>query len=92
MLLSYAVIKYSLSPDASKNRYVQIIHLKSLVGNKCTKDSMKFIDILKKSTLGADTKIWIKGLKCGRKATQELQAHYDDTPQVAQGKKLLDTT
>ena len=42
-----------------------------------TRDSRKLLDIINKLTLGTEAETWIKGLKCGRKAMQELQAHYD---------------
>ena len=39
----------------------------------------KVLDIIKKPTLGPDTETWIKGIKCGRKAMQEPQDHYEGT-------------
>ena len=62
-----------------KNRYVQIIYQSSLVGNMFTRDSRKFINTIKELTLGTDSETRIKGLKCGRKAMQELQYHNDGT-------------
>ena len=45
--LSYVIRKYTLSPEDSKNRDVQIIYQKSLVGNMFTRDSKKVLDVLK---------------------------------------------
>ena len=53
-----------------------------------TRDSRKVIGILKELTLVNDAETWIKCLKCVRKAMQELQAHYDGTPEGAQRKKV----
>ena len=53
-----------------------------------TKDSRKVIGILKKLTLGTDADTWIQGLKCGRKAMQELQVHYDSTSKWARRKQV----
>ena len=39
------------------------------------RDSKKVLYILKELTIGTDAETWIKGLKCGRDYTQELQAH-----------------
>ena len=64
--LSYVIRKDSSSPKDSENRYVQIIYKASLVWNMFTRDSGKVLDILKELTLGTDSEIWIKGLKCGR--------------------------
>ena len=44
-----------------------------------TRDSRKVLDILKELTHRTDAETWIKGLKYGREAMQELQAHYDGT-------------
>ena len=41
-----------------------------------TRYSRKVLNILKELTLGTDAETFIKGLKCGRKAMQELQSHY----------------
>ena len=43
------------------------------------RDSRKVLYIHKELTLGTEAETWIKGLKCVRKAMQELQAHYDGT-------------
>ena len=53
-----------------------------------TKDSRKVLDILKELTLGTDAETWIKGLKCDRKAIQELQAHHDSKPEGALRKQV----
>ena len=79
MPLSYVIRKYMVSPEDSEKRDVQIFYQEILVGNMFTKYSRKVLDILKELTLGADTEIWIKGLKFGRKAMQELQYHYYGT-------------
>ena len=78
--LSYVIRKDMSIPEDSENRDVQIIYQASLVGNMFTRDSRKVLDILKEMTLGTNDETWIKGLKCGRKAMQELQAHYDLLP------------
>ena len=52
------------------------------------RDSRKVVDILKELTLGTDAETWIKGLKCVRKAMQELQAHYDGTSEGARRKQV----
>ena len=39
-------------------------------------------------TLGNDAETWIKGLKCGIKAMQGFQAHYDGTSEVARRKQV----
>ena len=67
---------------------MQIIYQASLVRNMFTRDPRKVLDILKELTLGNDAEIWIKGLKCGRKAMQELQALYDGTSQGTRRKKV----
>ena len=53
-----------------------------------TRDSRQVIDILKELTLGTDDETWIKGIKCGRKAMQELQAHYYGTSEGARRKQV----
>ena len=88
MHLSYIIRKYTSSPKDRKNRDVQIIYQESLVGNMFTRDSRKVIDILKELTLGTDANIWIKGIKCGRKAIQGLQAHYNGTSEGARRKQV----
>ena len=65
-----------------------VIYQASLVGDIFTRDSSKVIDILKELTIGTDAETWIKGLKCGRKAIQELQAHYDGTSEGARRKQV----
>ena len=74
MPLSYAIKKYMSSPKNIENRDVRIIYQASLVGNMFTRDSSKVIDIIKELTIGTDTETWNKGIKCGRKAMQELQS------------------
>ena len=66
-------------PKDSENRDVQIIYQASIVGNMFIRDSRKVFEILKELNLGTDAETWVKGLKCRRKAIQELQAHYDGT-------------
>ena len=53
-----------------------------------TRDSRKVIDILKELTLGTDSETRIKGIKCVRKAMQELQYHYDGTSEGVHKKKV----
>ena len=75
MPLSYVIRKDTPSTEDSENRDVLIIYHASLVGNMFTRDSRKVIDILKELTLGNDAETYIKGLKCGIKAMQELKSH-----------------
>ena len=77
--LSYVIRKDRSSPEDSEKRDVQIIYQASLVGNMFTRDSSKVLGILKELTPGTDSETWIEGLKCNRKAMQELQAHYGIT-------------
>ena len=88
MPLSYVIRKDTQIPDDNKNRYVQIIHKVSIYENIFTRDSRKVLDIIKELTLGNDAETWIKGLKCGRKAMQDLQAHYDGTSGGARRKHV----
>ena len=67
---------------------MQITHQASIVGNIFIRDSSKVIDVLKELTLGNQSKTLIKGIKCGRKSTQEIKAHYDGTSEGARRKKL----
>ena len=53
-----------------------------------TRASSKVIDILKELTLGNNAETWIKCIKYGRKAMQELQAHYDGTSEEAWRKQV----
>ena len=53
-----------------------------------TRDLGRVLDILKELNLQTDAATWIKCLKCGRKAMQELQAHYDSTSEVAWRKQV----
>ena len=68
----YVIRKGKSSPEDSENRDKHIIYQASVVGNMFTRYSRKVLDILKEPTLGTDAETWIKGLKCGRKAIQEL--------------------
>ena len=68
---------------------MQIIHREGLVVNMFVRDSRKVIDILKELTFDTDSKTWIKGIKCGIKATQDLQDHYDGISEGILRKKLL---
>ena len=52
------------------------------------RNSRKCIDILKELTLGVDAETWIKGLQCGRKSMQELQANYYGTLESSQREKI----
>ena len=56
-----------------------------------TRDSRKVLGITKELTLGTDSETWINGIKCWRKAMQELQAHYDGTPEGAQRNQISRT-
>ena len=84
--LSYIIRKDTTSPEDSENRDVQIIYQASIVRNMFIRDSTKVLDILKEITLGTDADTWIKGLKYGRNAMQELQAHYDVTTEGSRSK------
>ena len=86
MPLSYIIRKYTPIPKDSENRDVQIIYQASLVGNIFIRYSRKVLDILKELTLGTDADTWIKGLKYGRNAMQELQAYYDGTSEGSRRK------
>ena len=72
----YVVRKDIPSPGDSKNRDVQIIHQKSLVGKVFTRDSSKDLNILKEPAIGKDSKTWIKVPKCDIKSMSEIQYHY----------------
>ena len=67
---------------------MQIIHQASIFRNIFIKDSRKVFNILKELALRTDEKTWIKGLKCGRNSTQELQDYYDGTSEGAQMKQV----
>ena len=86
--LSYVIRKDMSNPGDSESRDVQIIYQESLVRNMFTIDSRKVLDIIKEMNLGTDAETWIKGLKCVRKAMQELQAHYDGTLEVVRRKQV----
>ena len=88
MTLSYFIRKYTSSTEDSENRDVLILYQASLFGNMFTRDSRKVLDILKELTLGTDAETCIKGTKCGRKAMQEPQSHYERTSEGARRKKL----
>ena len=79
MHLYYVIRKDTSRPEDSENRDVQIIYHASIVGNMFTRDSRKVLDIIKEMTLGTDAETCIKGIKCFRKANQELLSHYDGT-------------
>ena len=70
--LSYVIIKDTPINDDGDNRDVQITHQACFVRNMFIRDSRKVINIIKELTLGNDAETWIKGLKCDRKAMQEL--------------------
>ena len=91
MPLSYVIKNNTPSPKDSENRDVQTFYQTSLVRNVFTRDSRKALDILKELTLGTDAETWIKCIKCGRKAIQQLQAHYDGTSEGAQRKLVAKT-
>ena len=66
-------------PKDIEHRDVKIIYQEILVRNMFNRDSRKVIKIIKELKVGTDNETWIKGIKCGRKAMQELQSHYDGT-------------
>ena len=66
MPLYYVIRKDTSGPKDSKNRDVKIIYQASLVGDMFTRDSRKFLDIIKELTVGTDAETWIKGVNCGR--------------------------
>ena len=86
--LSYVIRKDTSSPKYSEIRYVQIIYQSILVGNIFTRDSRKVLDIFKELTLVTDSETWIKGLKPGRNAMQELQDHYDGKSEESRRKQV----
>ena len=88
MSLSYVIRKDTSSSEDSEIRDVQIIYQGSLVRNMFTRDSREVLDINKELNLGNDAETWIKGLKCGRKSMQELQAHHDGTSEGARRKQV----
>ena len=49
---------------------------------------MKLLNIIKEINLGTDTENFIKGLKCGKKATRELQARYYGTSEGVISKEV----
>ena len=67
---------------------MKIIHQANIVGKMFTRDLRKVLDIITEFTLGTDAETWIKGLKCGRNAIQELQAHYDGPSEGSRRKKV----
>ena len=88
VLLSYFIRKDTPSTKDIENRNVQIIYQEIIVGNIFTIDSMKVLYVLREPTLVTDSETWIKGIKCGRKSIQEIQAHYYGAPVGAQRKKV----
>ena len=86
--LYYVIRKDTPSPKDSEIRDEKIIYQASLVRNMFTRDSRKLLDIIKKLTLGTEAETWIKGLKWGRKAMQELQAHYDHKSEGSRRKQF----
>ena len=56
------------------------------------RDSSKLFGVLKNLTLGTYSKTWIKGLKCDRKVTQELQIAMMKPQKVHKVNKLLEMT
>ena len=86
--LSYFIRKNMPSTKDSEKRDIKIIHQASLVGCMFARDSRKVINIIKELTLGTESETWIKGLKCGRKAMQELQDNYDGTSEGSRRKKF----
>ena len=61
---------------------------KVLSGKMFSRDSRKVLNIIKDLTLETYDETYIKGLKCIRKAMQELQDHYDGTSEGARRKKV----
>ena len=88
MPLSYVIRKDVPSPKDSQNINVHTIYQASISGNMFTRYSRKFLDIIKELTLGTDAETWIEGLKCGIKAMQELQDHYEGTSEGARRKRV----
>ena len=56
---------------------MDITNQEKFAGTMFTRYPREVLNIFKEMTLRNDAETWIKGLKCGRNATQELQAHYD---------------
>ena len=86
--LSYFIRKNIPSTKDSEKRDIKIIHQASLVGCMFARDSRKVINIIKELTLGTESETWIKGLKCGIKVMQEIQANYGGTSEGVIRKKF----
>ena len=76
-------------PKDSENIYVQIVYQPSLVENMFTRDSRKFIGIIKEPNLRTDAEKCIRGIQCRRKAILEIQSHCDGTS-VGSRRKTVD--
>ena len=82
VLLSY-VIRKGLDEDVdweSLNRKDQQIHTAPL-------DSERVLTLLKELCLNTEAETWFRNIKCGRKAMQALQKHYDGADE---GKRRID--
>ena len=87
--LSY-VIRKDLDEDTeweSLNRKDQQIHTARLEGLIFNSDSERVMELLKELCLMTEAEPWIRNIKCGRKAMQALQKHYDG---VDEAKRRID--
>jgi len=77
--LSY-VIRKDLAEDIeweSLDREIQQIHAAPLEGFMFKMDSGRVLALLKELCLHTEAETWFRNIKCGRKAMQALQTHYD---------------
>ncbi len=77
--LSY-VIRKDLEEDVdweSLDRRDQQIHTAPLEGVLFKMDSGRVLTLLKELCLNTEAETWFRNIKCGRKAMQALQKHYD---------------
>ena len=87
--LSY-VIRKDLDEDTdweSLDRKIQQIHTAPLEGLLFELDSEKVLTLLKELCLKTEAETWFRNIKCGRKAMQALQRHYDG---VDEGKRRVE--
>ena len=86
--LSY-VIRKELDQDVewrNLDRRTQQIHTAQLEGFTFNIDSRRVLTLLKELCLNTEAETWFRNIKCGRKAMQALQRHYDG---VDEGKRRV---
>ena len=71
----------------SLDRKVQQIHTAPLEGLLFEHDSERVLTLLKELWLNTEAETWFRNIKCGRKAMQALQKHYDG---VNEAKRRID--